>query len=174
MSFAEKFFEEFVAKSKNSSLKEYSDNTKWTILTRAWITEILKNMRDDIEINYEYYKIDIIGWSQHNDKLEAKETGLVPHLWNLEFAVEHENNSKEWLDEVCKLSYIRCPLRVVIGYGNEKAEEKIEMVKTILRETKAFTDDNQEFLIILGPRKNEIEKGKTDWIKRIIRKSDIT
>lgn len=173
MSFAEKFFEEFISKTKRASFDHYLKNKIWTKKTKEFIEEILSGLKKEIIINYEYYKIDIIGWSQHKDKLDVKETRLVPHLWNLEFAVEHENDSKEWLDEVCKLAYIRCPLRVVIGYGKEKADEKIEIVKTILRETNAFTDDEQEFLIIIGPQKKEIGKGESDWIKRIIKKSDI-
>jgi hypothetical protein len=29
-----------------------------------------------------------------------------PYLWDLEVAIEHENNDKLWMDEVIKLSHI--------------------------------------------------------------------
>ena len=85
---------------------------------------------------------------------KCKKVNLNPHLWDLQAAVEHENNPKAWLDEVCKLAYIRCPLRIVIGYGTENAENKLSIANEILKDTKAFTDSDQEFAIILGERTN--------------------
>ncbi len=77
------------------------------------------------------------------------------HLWELDAAVEYEYNGDCWLDEVCKLAYIRCPLRVVISYGLENAEDKIKLAKAILDKTDAFTDDDQEFV---GIENKKVEK----------------
>lgn len=137
---------------------------------------------DEILIDREYYKIDMIGWKQNKTKIESKceELNLKPYCWDLKVAVEHENSSKEWLDEVCKLSFIKCPLRVVIGYGIDNFEEKIEIVRVILESNKAFSDDEQEFLIILGKAKRELSKNPTaneiaeGYRYIIIKKEDIS
>jgi hypothetical protein len=39
-------------------------------------------------------------------------------LWNLEVAIEHENESGRWYDEFVKLSHISCGLKVLITYHN--------------------------------------------------------
>ena len=127
------------------------------------IGQTIKEVFDNkIFIDREYYKIDMIGWTQHKTEIESdcEKSNLKPYCWNLKVAVEHENDSSEWLDEVCKLSFIKCPLRVVIGYGNENFDKKIEIVKDILTKNDAFSDDKQEFLIILGKTKKEL-LGKT-------------
>lgn len=121
---------------------------------------------DEILIDREYYKIDMIGWKQNKTKIESKceELNLKPYCWSLEVAVEHENDSKEWLDEVCKLSFIKCPLRVVIGYGYDNEDvfkDKINIVKQILEYNNAFSDEKQEFLIILGKTKRQLSETKT-------------
>lgn len=53
--------------------------------------------------------------------------------------------------------YIKCQLRVVISYGLENIEEKIEVVKQILENTGAFTNDTQEFLIVIGASGNSYQ-----------------
>ena len=69
--------------------------------------------------NNEYYRVDALAWKQFAEK--AKETcrdvNMNPHLWGLSIAFEHENNYKDWYDEVIKLLYINAPLRVVVGYN---------------------------------------------------------
>ena len=121
---------------------------------------------DEILIDREYYKIDMIGWKQHNEQIKSdcEKLNLKSYCWSLEVAVEHENDSKEWLDEVCKLSFIKCPLRVVIGYGYDNDDvfkDKINVVKQILKYNNAFSDEKQEFLIILGKTKRQLSETKT-------------
>lgn len=160
MLYAEKFynmFQEKVSQATDDDKAQYSENKSWTEKVIPWIEEILSKLSCNTEVNREYYKIDVIGWKQQKEDLSVGETGLKKHLWDLLFAVEHENNSKEWLDEVCKLSYIRCPLRVVIGYNQNDADEKMKIAKDILTKTRAFTDEDQEFLIMLGPSEVEFK-----------------
>ena len=182
MSYAERFYDElqseFKAKMEVSESK-YTNSTNWTTEVKPIIDRILKNMVndthvDEIEVNREYYRIDHIGWKQHKNELSTRETGLTPYLWELLFAVEHENDSSDWLDEVCKLAFIRCPLRVVIGYDTSNAATKFEVAKDILAQNQAFTDGDQEFLIILGPSEDEYNVGKREFTYTIIKQSNIS
>lgn len=164
---------------ENTLSNIYESNTEWTKLmlgdkhkrdtpgaktnseNNGILSQVLKEIDTNTETEKEYYRIDLIGWKDnackgtlqdHIRKSAAK--SMACSLWNLEVAVEHENNGNLWLDEVCKLAYIRCPLRVVISYQKtqcqQATEEKIELAKYILKETNAFTNETEEFLIILG------------------------
>lgn len=173
MSNAEVFADEFLNKANYASKQLYSRDKKWTDETVKWIEQILCDVYKKIQISHEYYRIDTIGWTQRKNELNTGNSNLAPHLWDLVAAVEHENNPNEWLDEVCKLAYIRCPLRVVIGYGIERFCDKIAVVKDILAKTGALTDDEQEFLIILGKHKNEFVPNDDNFTHIIIKKEDI-
>jgi hypothetical protein len=64
-----------------------------------------------LETSKEYYRIDLTGWRQLREKIKADIPGggsydFQPYLWDLEVAIEHENNDKLWMDEVIKLSHI--------------------------------------------------------------------
>ena len=75
-----------------------------------------------------------------------------PYLWDLEIALEHENDKKEWLDEVIKLSHINCPLRVVVGYATEDSRElRLRFVSEMLQKKIGNnTPNGQDFMLILG------------------------
>lgn len=185
---AEKFFECFIEKikaieNKPDIKKDYSALRLWTQTMLGNTPKRSKKKRpEDIEnaggvigqtiksvfdnkifIDKEYYKIDMIGWKQHNEEIKSacEKINFKPYCWSLEVAVEHENGRKEWLDEVCKLSFIKCPLRVVIGYGIDNFNDKIKIASDILEMNNALSDDNQEFLIILGKTKKELSKNPT-------------
>lgn len=73
-------------------------------------------------------------------------------------AVEHENSSVSWMDEVVKLLHINCSLRVVIGYlpigqkGNHQAY--LDRITEQINKTKAVNTYESlkygEFMIIIG------------------------
>ena len=49
---------------------------------------------------------------------------LRKHFWDLKAAAEHENDSKDRMDEVIKLAHICCLLRVVIGHLPHKKDQQ--------------------------------------------------
>ena len=119
-----------------------------------YIPYIIKEQNDIAE--FEYFRIDIIAYSQRKDEAEAYpyDGELTPYLWDLKVAFEHENNNKEWLDEVIKLSHINCPLRVVVGYfvpDNFKRDNALDFAATMLKK-KIGNEcaNNQEFLLVIG------------------------
>lgn len=83
---------------------------------------------------------------------------MNPHLWDLRIAVEHENNSSDWSDELIKLAHIRCPLKVIIGYSpcdlrypGGKENERLSFAAEVLQMVDAFDPSSQEqILVILG------------------------
>ena len=154
-----KLFEEGSNSLKNA--QKYWDNQRE--FTNKFINEYLPSImkeKETVTTEFEYYRIDIIAYDNKR-KYEAEEiakslglskTEFSPYLWDLEIALEHENNKKEWLDEVVKLSHINCPLRIVIGYVDENNEEKCRMLasRVLQKRIGNNTSDGQEFMLILG------------------------
>ena len=172
---AERFYHELVqktAESENCNKEKYGEPSQWTqAITKIIQTILSDNLSEvssdsgtEIGTSKEYYRIDVTSWIQQKDSIReaCKKVEMDPHLWQLQTAVEHENESEKWFDEVCKLSFIRCPLRVVIGYGIENADEKINIVKDILHRTNAFTDADQEFVVILGVQKDRYPENSSN------------
>ena len=122
----------------------------------------------------EYYRIDLIGWEQKRDTAHYEidnDLGyqLNKHAWNFDIAVEHENDEKDWSDEVVKLAYIFCDLRVVVGYfpymknKNEKWElqqKHLDAVVGTIKQLNCSQNMNHgEFMIILGDVGKENDEG---------------
>lgn len=153
---AEEFYKRLIMKTLTLSKEAYKDDKKWTnTIVKEIILPLISAYKVDgkqIETSTEYYRIDVTGWTQRRNEIEneCKAINMESHLWDLQIAIEHENKQFSWYDETCKLSYIKCPLRIVIGYGKENIEQKIKIAAHILKTTNAFTGTQQEFAIILG------------------------
>lgn len=153
------FYDEFRSTfSSNHPLRQtaidaYTKNTSYTSFITQRINEIIASKH----YNYqnEYYRIDAIGYTPRWTELDENQM-LCGHLWDLEIAVEHENDAKDWLDEVIKLAHICCPLRVVIGYvpveqRTHGDEERLMYASTAFQKLKCKNNiTSGEFLIILG------------------------
>lgn len=107
----------------------------------------------------EYYRIDLVTWQHIIIDIE-KESKINLYNWKLDIAIEHENNWQEWIDEVIKLLYINCPVRIVIGYNEETGRDEEDrkalsdlskILNYLYKEEKIkFLEPNQKFGIILG------------------------
>ena len=128
------------------------------LVNKKIIDEIVHDKENDIYVQHEYFRIDTTGWKKRYKELNAeraKALGLNRHLWDLEIAVEHENNHTDWLDELIKLIHIRCPLKVVIGYTPSDTREhdfdKLNFAAECMNKVRAFENSSkEEYLIILG------------------------
>lgn len=178
---AQNFWNEFVCivKKKEEDKEEknrvtYNYTKKWTAYIMNLLDELLQNefkfvdiKNNDKRTNREYFRIDLVGWEKcKNSKWEnaAKKTtedaGLNFHFWDLDIAIEHENNSKDWSYEVIKLCHIKCGLKVVIGYslyekiegGREEQDlKKLELVSENMKKLKYGSPKKEDaFLVILG------------------------
>lgn len=102
--------------------------------------------------------MDAIGYIDRKEEMQnAAQTESIdmnPHFWDLKIAVEHENNKKDWFDEAIKLIYLKCPLKVIIGYSPcDKREEdlkKLHFLSTFMKKINAFQEHQESYLIILG------------------------
>ena len=107
-------------------------------------------------LDREYYRIDNI-LSITNTIKKDEATGINIHNWKLLAAVEHENDYKDWTDELVKLLFVNAPLRVVIGYA--EYDESIYYSKAIYVANKiaeiqnfgSYISINDEFILIFGP-----------------------
>jgi hypothetical protein len=155
---AQDFFVSFKKKieveRKDDAVKNYVSNKNFTEFVIPAIREILS---DNIKYTQkEYFRIDSICWSECHAKIEVKKPNSFNlHLWNLDVAVEHENDSNDWMDEVTKLAHICCPLRVVIGYVPYKQKdnhnEYLNYVVAGIKKLNCYENFKaNEFLIILG------------------------
>ena len=106
----------------------YRHGSAYTVLINQIILPLLLQKRG-MQYSNEYYRIDVIGYKNglKNDlKEKGKELKLTPYCWEFRYAIEHENNIGEWIDEAIKLAYIKCPYKIIIGYNRPVDEEKGE------------------------------------------------
>ena len=163
---AKYFFTEFTKIKDDPEAKEsYPSNKSFTSFVIPKINEILDNSIEQQlkNVQNEYYRIDAIKWAKcKNDN--DRSCHLRNHLWDLQVAVEHENDSRDWMDEVTKLAHICCDLRVVIGYlphEKRKIDEKdknededikcLDYIVNALQKLACYDNMKRgEFLIIIG------------------------
>lgn len=161
---AEIFLEKFISNTNDSLIPMYiyKNNSKFTPKITKVIEKILKDNSDGLKVGTEYYRIDVIGYTDRKKDFENydKPKDLNYHLWELNVAVEHENNPADWTDELTKLLYIDCPLKVLIGYNywNKREEcndelsdeSKLKYAAQIINKLSPTYDEEKQFLIILG------------------------
>lgn len=154
---AKMFFELFKSRiTKDKFWDLYRNNSEFTAEVTKEINAVIEEM--GCQSQNEYFRIDATGWQGRYKEIEgeAKEIGMRAHLWDLIIAVEHENNPKDWTDELIKLVHIRCPLKVIIGYNyydqrDSREIKKLEYAAKWINKTKAFNSNGkEEYLIILG------------------------
>ncbi|HWO90061.1 MAG TPA: hypothetical protein VNL98_13020 [Gemmatimonadales bacterium] len=93
----------------------------------------------------EYFRIDATFFSY-----QRYPKGLTNFLWNLELAVEHENNAGEWRYEWVKLMHIGAGLRVVIGYDHPRGiPQRLQEAASLRRHSRYAVPG--PMLLILGP-----------------------
>ena len=156
---AKQFYKDYVSLVTAQHWNEYHDNSRWTARITKLIRELIEK-KYGLTSQTEYFRIDITGWISHWEDIaaEAKDLWLQPHLWNLKIAVEHENNSSDWTDELVKLTHIRCPLKVIIGYtpcdmraAGGLEDDRISFAARLLQSIEAFDPESEEqYLVILG------------------------
>ena len=169
---AKTFFKEFNdlfipgSETYKKAVSTYPDNTAYTKFIMEQINNIIKETNDlKLKKSNEYFRIDAIGYTSRYEELV--DNGILKrHLWDLEIAVEHENDNKDWLDEVIKLAHVCCPLRVTIGYvpccnkRENNDQQRLDYASDALKKLKC--QDNLktgEFMVILG---NSNTKGQEE------------
>ncbi|HTE43134.1 MAG TPA: hypothetical protein VK629_20090 [Steroidobacteraceae bacterium] len=103
--------------------------------------------RGENEFSSEFYRVDYCCYS-----FEMLKEGMV--TWDLELAIEHENNGRSWHEEWIKLASFNCGLRVVISYAHEIdsiSPESPALAKAeILASRRKYAQDAGKWLLILG------------------------
>ena len=162
--FFEKFKNLFVEPESLSVLrKDWNSREKFTKTIISFIENILPNNKEYYR-QREYYRIDLVGWK--NQKNELEKSNIKPnttytlneHFWSLDIAIEHENDQFDWTDELIKLLYVNCPLRIVIGYYPENLSEESKKetldyaskIVTLANKDQTLIRSNQEYMLILG------------------------
>ncbi len=169
---AQWFFDEFTkAVVWHKYADDYKNDANFTPRVISVINQIIEDGTGWKHQN-EYFRIDAVGWESHfHDVKEiANEAGLNAHLWNLKIAVEHENNKRDWTDEVMKLMQIRCPLKVVIGYNyynirQENEQKKLDAAAKMITSAASYRSvarDREQILLIIGNGCSSVT-GKSDY-----------
>lgn len=153
--FLEKFLQIF-KDERAEAVKAYPGNKDFTRFIMPRINRLLGNeIFEQALVSNEYFRIDAIKWIDRKKDIDACKY-LSKHLWDLEIAVEHENDSRAWMDEVIKLAHICCSLRVVIGYlphGKRPAvdTECLNYITDGLKKLSCYDNmKHGEFMVILG------------------------
>ncbi len=146
----------------------WTDAREFTSIIMQVINSIIR--KGECFVSNEYYRVDASGWKNYclDIQDQAESIQLNPHLWDLMIVVEHENNRRDWSDEVMKLLHIRCPVKVVIGYndcrdnkpdhGLFSDENKLSVISQWMESSSAMkyiraaeiSGKHEELLIILG------------------------
>lgn len=169
------------------NIKENHDELLHCCGDRAFTTaifSILEKILDRMNVKWcrEYYNIDLMGYySINNDKIseDINSINMNYYCWLPYIAIEHENNSREWYDEFIKLLYIRCPLKVIICYNENREldEEKIKVAIKLARSCGDFYSccvKDGEFLIIMGnTNKRYYEIGDLEYTGYILNNDKI-
>ena len=175
---AKEFYEAFVGALKaEEALGQYKSSPEWTAVLSRVINEKVLSKIFDLKTNKEYFRIDSIGWKGHPDWTGGKDSfkkydktsslQLNEYYWNLEVAVEYENNYRDWTNEFIKLCHVKCGLKVVIGYAPHdqrgKDMEKLELIAGHMRNLKyGRLGKDEQFLVILGNCKKEVYESFED------------
>jgi hypothetical protein len=158
---AEAFYDSYIGKLKAANhrclLKEiYNSRTEWTSFIISALKDIVSNTFH-LETEKEYFRIDVIGYHCSSPKkIDWKK--MNRHCWDLDIAIEHENDYKDWIDEIVKLAHIKCRLKVVIGYVKSKdhSEDKnlLGICSKVLEELSygnlKLQSPEEKWLVILG------------------------
>lgn len=168
---ADKFWKKFKEKMNKKSVRDKAIST-WNNrgnFTNFIIDQIADIVSEEHNTSKEYYNIDLIGWSQLKQNLPTPPVSkyrLKKHLWSLDIAIEHENDQSDWTDELIKLLYINCPLRVVIGYipsevtsDNAKMKNILNYASESIRLAEGEFDlisGKQEYILIFGKNSGQI------------------
>lgn len=160
---------EFMQKFKNETQKDriingqplfeiYLKDKEYTPVITQIINRIIQSA--GFTCQNEYFRIDAVGWVSYFEKMknDAKEKDIKmnAHLWDLKIAVEHENEKKDWSDEIIKLIHIKCPLKVIIGYSHsdergEVERRKLDFMSKWMQSVNALQKGTDEqYLVILG------------------------
>lgn len=197
-----KFYNEFTSEENlevfyKNYKANYAEYTKMIleILEKNICKEENENRDDKTEMSKEYFRIDLIGWTDKRKEIykEKYSEGILKRQgWSFDIAIEHENNYRLWAEEVIKLAYINCPIRIVIGYndreiGKNKDLNKdidIELLNEVLQslnylegDKRMLIKDNDAFGIILGTGhtgSKAVSKEEMDYTLYLVeRKSDV-
>lgn len=170
------FYHHFIENIKDfldgNGIEAYHNAGKWThIITKnneglSLIDKALLEAFPNANIANEYYRIDNCIYENLAEGYK-KDGEFNYHQWRLLAAVEHENAWNDWSDELVKLAYIQCPLRVVISYGdyNPEKEEYTNAIHHANKVAEAinlkrYIHDDEEFVLIFGPRISSINDEK--------------
>lgn len=156
-----KSFSESLQGKRAEAEKAWKYNKDYTEFIIGMMEEMLCGA--GFKTSKEYYRIDLTGWSQLRHKIESdapknENYDFQSYLWDLDVAIEHENNDKLWMDEVIKLAHVACGLRVVIGYVpvglKGKQLDYLDYISRAINDNlKAKRNMDKNFLIILGDSK---------------------
>ena len=94
-----KAFQSAMRKNIDSAKKAWPYNKDYTDFIVKMLEEMLGKEGEGYEISREYYRIDLTAWVQKRQRVAAQVPTnaayrFQPYVWDLEIAVEHENNAK--------------------------------------------------------------------------------
>ncbi len=151
----------------SKTLQRYKDGKKWTVVMDASMERIIGKLNgnrviveDKLNLNNEYFKIDYTIWRE-TPSFESSEalTNLKQNkkhnkIWELLYAIEHENNKSDWVYELKQLIMFKANNKVLISYLAD--DVKIEMpeiqsnITNLLNTFDLNKTENDTFLLLLG------------------------
>jgi hypothetical protein len=134
---------------------KWGTDQTWTPFIKNVLTEVGYSLgfHEKHAISYEFYRLDVGYFSKGTFPDNGKSRDW--DAWNLEVAIEHENNSESWHEEWIKLVHFNCGLKVLVTYTDyipnaEPIETKLQRVKQIYDQAK-YRQRPDNWCLIFGP-----------------------
>ena len=140
-----------IKKNKTQLINLYSNPTEYT----KYFTELLIKIGNESE-----YTVDLEYWPRVDVSFFDRTTDTNWAEWAREVAIEIENDSRRWKEELDKLFAINAGKKVLITYwdktdkeifeylNNDKADSFISIYKS-----RKYHQVDDDYLIIFGPEK---------------------
>jgi hypothetical protein len=154
----EEFWAAFILRL-TTALREHPDwhdrfasDSDWTAVMKEVLqrTGYELGFREQNAIGREYLRLDMAFYSFPDRPADTSDVS-----WDLEVAIEHENNSEAWFDEWVKLCHIASGLKVLITYhdyreGRTSIDAKLDAALRLYRKVRYKPADGT-WLLIFGP-----------------------
>lgn len=147
-----------IEKNKPQLINLYSNSTQYT----KYFTELLIEIGNELK-----YTVDLEYWPRVDVSFFDKTTDSNWTEWAREVAIEIENDSRRWEEELDKLFAINAGKKVLITYCDWSDEKVFEYLnndkpgsfKNIYKSRK-YHQVEDDYLLIFGPEVNSTEERK--------------
>ncbi|MDR0854016.1 MAG: hypothetical protein LBN34_06575 [Clostridiales Family XIII bacterium] len=136
---------------KADALTAYGVRKDWKVYLNELLPKLLEEIECETYIGHPC--VDVVGWSMPNRSVN--DGWVNEYLWDLDVAIELEDDSEDWMNGVIKLCHLKCGLKVVISYSSDDDRDSdIDKLKITAANIQSLAygglTEDEDLLVILG------------------------